>query len=165
MDVILVNESGVNVGKVTIEEAQHQAELVGKDLVMVNEENRVYKIADAGKLRYEQKQRDREKRSKQKAQKRTHKVKEIRLSPGIGDHDLEVKVRHIRDFLSKGLKTKVTMRFKGRHRRNLDIFQAAGRGRIEEVVDLMLSEDIAKVDGGIKCEGLNLSVFLVPSHK
>ena len=162
MDVILVDESGNNIGKVTIEEAEAKAAEAGKDLVMVNAKNQVYRIADAGKLKYEQKQRERAKRAQQKAQQRAHKVKEIKLTPGIGDHDLEYKTKHIREFLEKGLKTKVTMTFKGRHKRNLAMFHATGRDRIEEVINTLVEEGVAKVDSEIKSEGINLTVFLIP---
>ena len=51
---------------------------------------------------------------KQKAQRRTHKVKEVKLRVSTDQHDLDIKVKRIREFLEKGLKTKITMQFKGR---------------------------------------------------
>ncbi len=70
----------------------------------------VCKIIDYGKYRYETIKKEKESKKKQK----TITVKEIRLRPNIDKHDLEVKAKRANEFLSKGDKVKVTVRFRGR---------------------------------------------------
>lgn len=157
MNVLLVGEDGNKIGTVSLEEAKKIAKEAGKDLIMVNAKNSVYRIADAGKLKYEQQQR----RKKQSAQKRTHKVKEIQMRPSIDQHDLDVKINRIRDFLQKGLKTKVVMKFKGRQMANT----AAAENKLKNIVASFVDDGIATVDRQSKFEGRNLMVFLTPVKK
>lgn len=154
MNVLLVGEDGKKIGMVTLEEANSAARNAGKDLIIVDAENGVYRIADAGRLKYERQQQ----RKKQSAQRRTHKVKEVQVRPMIEDHDLEVKSKRIKDFLKKGLKTKVVMRFKGRQIANT----AAAEEKLKAIVEEAVQECSATVDRPPKFEGKNLVVFLIP---
>jgi len=154
MEIILIGEDGDRIGDITKEEAEKMAQEAGKNLVMVNAKNHVYRIADEGKLKYEQKQ----KAKKQRAQQRTHKVKEIQLSPVIGEHDLETKLGHLREFLGKGLKTKLTMRFKKRQIAHKDI----GLIKMNKIIDALVAESLATVDRSPTFEGKNLVAFLAP---
>ena len=151
MNIILIGEDGKLVGQITIDQARRMAKESGKDLIMVNAKNNTYRIADAGKLKYEQRQKDKQQRS----QRRSHKIKEIQFTPNISDHDLNVKVSHIREFLSKGLKTKLTMVLKGR--------QAAFRELAFNKLNAIISDlkEIAIPDGPIKTEGRDLMVYLI----
>src|SRR5574337_1685457 len=110
MNITLVGEDGKLIGQVSLEQARTLAKESGKDLIMINAKSNTYRIADAGKLKYEQKQKEKQ----QRAQQRTHKVKEIQLSPNIDTNDLNTKISHAREFLNKGFKTKITMMLKGR---------------------------------------------------
>jgi translation initiation factor IF-3 len=97
----------------------------------------VCRIMDYSKYKYEQ-----EKKEKQakKHQKKVH-VKEIKLRPKIGEHDYQVKLRHIERFLTRGDKVKVTLAFRGREmahqeigRKVLDRFikDASNFGQVEK---------------------------------
>jgi len=159
MSVILVDDSGNKLGNFSIAEAEKRAKESGKDLVMVNAKNQVYRIADAGKLKYEQKQKEK----RIKAQNRAHKVKEVKMKPNIDEHDLKIKEKRIVDFLEKDLKTKVTIMFTRRHMRNLSAFHQSGRDILKGLIEKL--EGFAKADKGITKEGLNLTVFFIPERK
>ena len=154
---IILDEHGKRLDKegITVEEARKMAVEKGKVLVLKDSKRDVYRIEDAGKLKYDKSKRER----KQRAMRRTHKIKEIKISPLIGDHDLEVKMRHVRDFLQKGLKTKITMMFKGRQQ----AFKDAGRQKLNEIVEQFKEEGLATADGQLKSEGRNIIVFLNPN--
>lgn len=154
MNIILIGEDGSRIDDVTREEAEKIAQDAGKSLVMVNAKNHVYRIVDEGKLKYEQKQKEK----KQRAQQRTHKVKEIQLSPVIGEHDLEIKLNHLREFLDKGLKTKLSMRFKKRQIAHKDV----GLEKMNKIIDTLVGENIATVDRSPTFEGRSLVTFLMP---
>src|ERR1700688_530108 len=110
--VRLVDERGEMIGVVTRNEALQRATEAGLDLVEVaaTADPPVVKILDFGKFKYEEQKRKNEARKKQKV----IEVKEIKLRPGIDDHDYDVKMRAMRGFLDEGDKVKVTMRFRGR---------------------------------------------------
>tara|TARA_B100001013_G_C24621637_1_gene447454 strand:+ start:476 stop:856 length:381 start_codon:yes stop_codon:yes gene_type:complete len=89
------------------------------DLVEVapNSKPPVCKILDFGKMKYE------EKKKEQQSKKKQHviKIKEIRIRPRIGEHDLENKLNMGRKFLKEGFKLKVTMMFRGREMSRIDL--------------------------------------------
>ena len=153
MNIILIGEDGKLVGEIAIDRARKMAKESGKDLIMVNAKNNTYRIADAGKLKYEQRQKDKQ----QRAQRRSHKIKEMQFSPNISDHDLNVKVAHVKEFLSKGLKTKLTMVLKGRQA----AFRELAFSKLNSIVSNLVSEGIATSDGPIKTEGRDLMVYLI----
>jgi len=155
MRIVLIGEDGKKIGDVSMEDAERKAKEAGKDLMMVAKN--VYRIADAGKLKYEQKQRQK----RQRAQRRTHKVKEIKIGPLTDTHDLDVKSRHIQDFLKKGLKTKVTMQFKGRQM----AFRDAGLQKMKALIEPLVTAGLAEVDKEPRFEGRNLVTFLIPPKK
>src|SRR5262245_66314551 len=100
------------VGVKPTREALQMAADAGLDLVEVspNADPPVVKILDFGKYKYEIQKKKNEARKKQKV----IEVKEIKLRPGIDDHDYDVKMRSVVRFLEEGDKVKVTMRFRGR---------------------------------------------------
>ena len=153
--VLLIGEDGQKIGEVSVEEARRLAKEAGKNLVLKDAKRNVYRIADAGKLKYEQKQRQKQ----QRAQRRTHKVKEIKLRLSTDTHDLEVKTKRIREFLAKGLKTKITMQFKGRQM----AFRDVGLEKMNALIATATEGGIATVDKPPKIEGRNIVAFLVPS--
>lgn len=155
MSIMLVGEDGTKIGEVTLEEAKKIAASAGKSLVMVNAKNNVYRIVDEGKLKYEQKQKERS----QRAQRRTHKVKEIKLRLSTDQHDIDIKVTRIREFLEKGLKTKITMQFKGREQS----FHALGFEKIRAIIAASCDGGLASVDKEPILEGRNIVVFLNPA--
>jgi len=93
-------------------EALIRAYDVGLDLVEIspNAVPPVCKILDYGKYKYEQQKKANEARKKQKVVE----IKEIKVRPNIDDHDYDVKMKQMKNFIGEGDKVKVTLRFRGR---------------------------------------------------
>lgn len=110
--VRLVDASGTNVGVVPLSEALQQAGDADLDLIEVSPQASppVCKILDYGKFLYQEAKKDAEARA---AHKKTQ-MKEIQFRPAIGDHDLQVKLEHLRTFLTEQHRVKLVMRFQGR---------------------------------------------------
>lgn len=136
-------------------EAQLRAADADLDLVLVspNAKPPVCKIINYGKYRYELARREKESRKKQK----TITVKEIRMSPNIGENDLLTKINHARRFLTKGDKVKVVLRFRGR-----EMAHARECKHVLENFAERLS-DISSVEKKPKMEGRTMSIFLAPA--
>jgi translation initiation factor IF-3 len=144
-------------GVVSLEEALKIADETGLDLVEVspNAEPPVCKILDYGKYKYEQQKKANEARKKQK----TIDVKEIKIRPGIEEHDYNVKMRNARRFLDDGNKVKVTMRFRGREMAHQDI----GLGLLKRMLEEL--SDISKPELEPKLEGRQMIMVLAPENK
>lgn len=152
--VRLVDAEGNMVGVVSLKEALAAADEAGLDLVEVspNADPPVCKILDYGKYKYEQQKKAAEARKKQK----TIDVKEVKIRPGIEDHDYGVKMRNARRFLEDGDKVKVTMRFRGREMAHQNIGHDLLAKMKQELAD------ISKVELEPKMEGRQIIMVLVP---
>jgi len=108
----LVDQNGNMVGVVSAAEGVRMAEQAGLDLVEIapTATPPVCKILDYGKYRYEIQKKAHEARKKQKV----IQIKEIKLRPTIGEHDLDIKMRNVLGFLKEGDKVRITLRFRGR---------------------------------------------------
>ena len=152
---MLINEDGEKISNsIDFQEAKRIAREKDKDLVLVNEKNKVYRIVDEGKLKYERKQKEKQIR----AQRRTHKIKEIQLRPTIEDADLNTKMRRMHAFLEDGLKTRLIMKFKRRQM----AFKDSGMQKIKDIVNQIVETGIAVADKPPRFEGFNIVVFLIP---
>ncbi|MEE9523861.1 MAG: translation initiation factor IF-3 [Thermodesulfovibrionales bacterium] len=109
-EVRLVDADGAQLGVVSRDEALGKARGSDLDLVEVSPHSDppVCRIMDYGKYRYQQ--------SKKQNRSKTVGIKEVKVRPSIGDHDLDLKVRNMLRFLNGGNKAKVTMFFRGRER-------------------------------------------------
>ncbi|HUT50035.1 MAG TPA: translation initiation factor IF-3 [Alphaproteobacteria bacterium] len=154
VNVRLIDDEGENHGVVLTERAREMADEVGLDLVEVSPgaDPPVCKISDYGKLKYENQKKKAEARKKQ----RTIEVKEIKMRPGIDDHDYDVKMRSINRFLGDGDKVKVTLRFRGREM----VHQDLGMKVLERVRDDL--ETTAKVEQFPKMEGRQMTMVMAP---
>lgn len=143
-------------GVVPTQEAIQRAIAAGLDLVEVspNAEPPVCKILDYGKFKYQEQKRKAEAKKKQKIVE----VKEIKVRPGIEDHDFQTKMRAARKFIENGDKVKVSMRFRGREMAHQDI----GLRVFERIVE-ELGEDLIKVDQQPKLEGRQILMMLAPA--
>jgi translation initiation factor IF-3 len=152
--VRLVDERGEMIGVVTRSEALQRATEAGLDLVEVaaNADPPVVKILDYGKFKYEEQKRRNEARKKQKV----IEVKEIKLRPGIDDHDYDVKMRSMVKFIEEGDKVKVTMRFRGRELAH----QELGMNVLMRVKDDL--DKVAKVEQLPRMEGRQMTMVLSP---
>ncbi|MDD5194533.1 MAG: translation initiation factor IF-3 [Candidatus Omnitrophica bacterium] len=115
----LIGPEGEQLGVFPRDLALKKAQEYELDLVEVAPQAQppVCRITDFSKYRYEQEKREREARKHQKQAQ----LKEIRISPRIGMHDYEVKLKHIKEFLEKGHKVRVRMYFAGREMAHRDI--------------------------------------------
>jgi len=152
--VRLVDENGEMLGVLSVQDALERARQSGLDLVEIspNSAPPVCKILDYGKFKYEAQKRANQARKKQK----TFDVKEIKMRPGIDQHDYAVKMRAIGKFLDSGDKVKVTMRFRGREMAHQEIGMAVLM-RVRS--DL---EEVAKVEQLPKLEGRQMTMVVAP---
>jgi len=152
--VRLVDERGEMIGVVTRNEALKRATEAGLDLVEVaaNADPPVVKILDYGKFKYEEQKRKNEARKKQKV----IEVKEIKLRPGIDQHDYDVKMRSMVSFIEEGDKVKVTMRFRGRELAH----QELGMNVLMRVRDDL--DKTAKIEQHPRMEGRQMIMVLSP---
>lgn len=152
--VRLVDASGDMVGVVPIDDALRRARDAGLDLVEIspNAEPPVCKILDYGKYKYEAQKKAAESRKKQK----TVNLKEIKLRPGIDDHDFEVKMRNAHKFIDAGDKVKVTLRFRGREMAHQNLGLKV-MNRVKESI-----AEKARVETEPKMEGRQAIMILAP---
>ena len=152
--VRLVDADGEMVGVIGLQEAIDMAVEVGLDLVEVspNADPPVCKILDYGKYKYEAQKKANEARKKQKI----IEVKEIKMRPGIDDHDYEVKMKAVRRFLDDGDKVKMTIRFRGREMAHQELGLKVLE-RVREEVD-----EIAKVEQHPRPEGRLMTMVIAP---
>jgi translation initiation factor IF-3 len=153
-DVQLIDDTGQNRGTVPFLEALQMAEEAGLDLVEIapNSEPPVCKILDHGKFRFNEQKKAAEARKKQKIVE----IKEIKLRPGIDDHDYDVKARAMRGFFEEGNKVKITLRFRGREMAHQEI----GLRVLRRVRDEMM--EVAKVELEPNFEGRQVIMVLAP---
>jgi len=154
VQVQLIDAEGQNRGVVNVDEAQQLADDVALDLVEIvpNASPPVCKILDFGKFRFLEQKKSAEQRKRQKIVE----IKEIKLRPGIDDHDYEVKMRSVRRFFEEGDKVKVTLRFRGREMAHQDIgFKLLQPVRTE-------TAPIAKVEAEPLMEGRQMVMVLAP---
>lgn len=111
-EVRVVSDSGEQLGIMHRLDAQKKADESGLDLVLIspNANPPVCKIMDYGKYRFEQAKREKEAKKKQSV----IELKEVRLSPTIEEHDVNVRIKNALKFLKQGNKVKISIRFKGR---------------------------------------------------
>lgn len=141
----VVDENGEMKGVMTVRDALKLAEEAGLDLVEIspNADPPVCKILDYGKYKYEQQKKAAEARKKQKI----IDIKEIKIRPGIEDHDYQVKLKAARRFLEEGDKVKVTMRFRGREMAHLDIGMTVMNRMKADLADLGKPELEPRMEG------------------
>ena len=153
-EVRLISNDGEQLGIVAIQKAQDIAVEKGMDLVKIAPQAKppVCKIMDYGKFRFEQAKREKEARKNQ----HVIEVKEIRMSPGIGENDFNTKLKNGQKFLQGGDRLKVTIRFRGREMAHTNIGEQLLRDFAAKCAD------IANLDKQPKLEGRNMSMFLSP---
>ena len=153
-EVRLIDPDGKQLGILPIAEALSIASEFGLDLVEIspNATPPVCKIMDYGRYKYEMTKKKQEAKKKQV----TFQVKEIKVRPKTGEHDLQVKIGHIRKFIGKKDKVKVTVLFRGRE---ITLSKVGGQllNRIAQDV-----EEIATVEMQPKFEGRTMVMVLAP---
>ena len=139
-----------------MEEALANAESAGLDLVEVSATDPpVCKIMDYGKYRYKQSK----KLHDAKKSQTIIQVKEIKLKPKTEDHDVQVKLKHIKKFLKDNNKVKISMMFRGRE----IAFTEIGRKLMDEVKNELVKESI--IDQEPRLEGRNMVMIVSPKKQ
>ena len=148
----VIGDDGSQLGVLPTEDAMQEARRVGLDLVEVapNEEPPVCRIMDYGKYKYQQKQRQKKGHSHQT------KIKEIRVRPKTGEHDIAVKVNRAREFLAHRDKVIVTVVFRGREMAHIE----EGRRVINGILDQL--EDLARIESPPMQHGRRMACTLAP---
>lgn len=141
----LIGADGEMVGVTSVSEGLRAAQAAGLDLVEIvpNANPPVCKVLDYGKYRFAEQKKMHEQRKKQKVQQ----IKEIKIRPGIGAHDLEIKVKQIHKFLEEGDKVKLTLRFRGREMAHMELGMAVLNKVREQLGDKIKVEHEPKLEG------------------
>lgn len=157
-EVLVIGPEGQQLGVMNTRAAINLAtEQYGLDLFCVNPSGKppVCKMINYSKYRFEAQKREREARKKQK----TAELKELRMSPVIDKHDLEVKAKKAREILEDGDKVKVSVRFRGRQMAHVEVG--------EQVLNafLALVEEFSVVEKKPALDGRFLTVVLASKVK
>ena len=115
----VVDENGNMLGVMALGDGVKKAQEAGLDLVEVapGAIPPVCRIIDFSRYKYDQEKKEKEARKKQ----RVVHTKELRFGPKIGEHDYQVKMNFLKDFLKRGDKVKITMMFRGREMTHIDL--------------------------------------------
>ncbi|MBW1740813.1 MAG: translation initiation factor IF-3 [Deltaproteobacteria bacterium] len=146
-EVRLIDPDGKQVGVVPLAQALETAKSHELDLVEVapNVSPPVCRIMDYGRYKYQQNKKLQEAKKRQS----TFQVKEIKMRPQTGEHDLQVKLRHIKRFLHNRDKVKVTIMFRGRELAYTDLGGALLQRVIEETSEFAVVEQEARREGRV----------------
>lgn len=151
-EVRVIGEEGEQLGIMSAKDALKLAKEASLDLVKIAPTAKppVCKIVDYGKYRYEMIKKEKEAKKKQKVTE----IKEIHLSPNIEENDLNTKANQAKEFVQKGNKVKVTLKFRGREMAHM----ATGK----EVLDRFFEKlsEVAVVEKPAKLEGRSMIMIL-----
>jgi translation initiation factor IF-3 len=152
--VKVVDENGVMLGEMPTLQALQIARERGFDLVEVAAEARppVCKLLDYGKYKYEQKKKQNKSKSKQHVQQ----VKEVRLRPLTGEHDLMTKLKKAQEMLLEGDKVLITIFFRGREQAHKE----HGRAMMERIKKEL--DPVAKVEHEVSMTGPRMQMTFLP---
>ena len=153
-EVRLIGDQGEQLGIMSAKEALKIATEREMDLVKIAPGSNppVCKVMDYGKFRFEQTKKEKEAKKNQ----RVIEIKEIRMSPGIGENDFNTKLKNGQKFLNDGARVKVAGRVRGREMAHTEI----GEQLLKDFA--AKCADIATLDKNPKLEGRNMSMFLSP---
>jgi translation initiation factor IF-3 len=153
-EVRVIDPDGAQIGILPISQALDAAAEYGLDLVEIspNATPPVCKIMDYGRYKYELTKKRQEAKKKQS----TFQLKEIKVRPKTGEHDLQVKIGHIKKFIGKRDKVKVTVMFRGRE----ITLSKLGNDVLERIAED--TADIAVIEQPPKFEGRTLVMVLSP---
>ncbi|MBI3465368.1 MAG: translation initiation factor IF-3 [Planctomycetes bacterium] len=150
--VRVISADGEQLGVMSTDDALAAARAADFDLVEVapNERPPVCRIMDFGKFKYQQKKRQ------HKGQAHHTKIKEIRVRPKTGEHDIEVKVNRAREFLSHKDKVIITVLFRGRELAHIEEGQRVIRQIIQQL------DDVSKVEQPPSQQGKRIIATVAP---
>jgi translation initiation factor IF-3 len=157
-DVRVIDVEGSNIGVLPYFRALNLAQDQGLDLILINNVSNpiVCKIGDLGKYKYDQQKRQREQDKKNRETRID--VKEVQLRPNIETHDLNIKIKHIKEWIGDGDKVKIVIRFRGREMAN----QEVGHSLIEQI---MTEVSGVQIEGRSELQGNKLIAILSQGKK
>ena len=154
---VVDDTTGEQLGVLPLNEAVAKAASKGLDLVLMAAKSNppVCKIMDYGKYKYEQS------KKANLAKKRQHvmQIKEVKVGANTDVHDMEVKMRNAKKFLSQGNKVKVSLRFRGREMAHTD----RGREQMKNVAGYL--EEFGKPEKMPNMEGRQMIMIVAPHKK
>ena len=153
-EIRLISETGEQLGIMSAKEGQKLADDRNLDMVKISPQAKppVCKIMDYSKYKFDLAKKEKEARKKQKV----IDVKEIRLSPNLDTHDVQVKVKNATKFLKSGNKVKVSIRFRGRELSRQDVAKDIMKDFAEQVSEYGVIEKEPKM------EARTMAMFLGP---
>lgn len=156
-EVRLIDDEGNQVGVIPTREALDMARERGLDLVEVapNASPPVCRLMDYGKFRYEQSRKERDSKKNQ----HVVKVKEVRIEPKIGDHDLETKGRNAAKFLDAGNRVKLTVLFRGRSITHPEL----GKDLLDRLTEQLEGHGI--IEQAPRMEGRTMTMHMAPARQ
>jgi translation initiation factor IF-3 len=152
-EVRLIGSDGANLGILPFFKALDSAANQGLDLILINPMSNppICKIGDVGKYKYDLQKKEKE--QSKKAREARVDIKEVQLRPAIDAHDLNVKMKHIKEWLIDGDKVRIVIKFRGR--------EMANTGSGFEILNNILAEiPEAKVEGKSELQGNRITATL-----
>ncbi|MDR1664586.1 MAG: translation initiation factor IF-3 [Clostridiales bacterium] len=153
-EVRLIDADGTQMGILPGRDAQRIADEKRLDLVKISPTAKppVCKIMDYSKFKFDQSKKEKEARKKQ----RTIDIKELRLSPNIDTHDVDVKVKKAIEFLQDGDKVKVSIRFRGRELGRTEVAYSIMHDFAQKV------SEVGIVEKPPRMEARTMAMFMTP---
>jgi len=157
--VRLIDENGENLGVLSTAEAKRLSEERGYDLVEVNPiaNPPVAKLLNYGQFKYEKEK----ELKKQKQALKEITIKGIRLTPRIGQHDLELRENQTAEFLQDGDKVKIEVVLRGRERQHMDLAFKL----VNQFIETLKSRTALKIETPPKNEGGRIQALIAPDKK
>lgn len=158
-ELMVIGPNGEQMGTKKLEDALTIANFAGLDLVLMNAgaDRPVAKIMDYNKFKYEKSKKQKEALKRQRENNK--EIKEYQLSPTIDIHDFETRRKNAQNYLEKGHKIKVSIRFRGRQMAHTDI----GKDVLLRFADAL--KDYADIESQPKLEGRTMIMFLAPKKE
>ena len=153
---MVIGPNGEQMGTKKLKDALTLANYAGLDLVLMSDNGKVAvgKIMDYNKFKYEKQKKQKEALKKQRESQK--EMKEYQLSVTIDVHDFETRRKNAQEYLLKGHKIKVSLRFKGRQMAHTEL----GRDVLLKFAEALT--DVAVVESAPKLEGRNMTMILAP---
>jgi len=148
-EVRIIDKEGKQLGVFTLKQALEKAQAVGLDLIQVTEKVNppICKIIDFGKYSYRQ-----NKKEKQQKHQHTGELKNIRLTLGISEHDIEVRKKAAEKFIKQGYKIRIEMRLRGREKAMMEFAKEKMKKlftKLNEVVPMKIEKELQREPRGM----------------
>src|SRR5512140_3979708 len=156
-EVRVIGPEGEQLGVLPVEQALARAQELGMDLVEVSPMAKppVCKIMDYGKFKYLEKKKQNEAKKKQVVVQ----LKEVKLRPRTEEHDYDVKIKKVREFLAESNKAGITVMFRGREMSHKELGQKVLQRVIEDL------RDVAVIESAPRIEGRQMFMILAPNPR